>query len=261
MLDSVRAIRYIKTMESGRNAPLLLQAERSTGETLEVVVKPASSECGTGGLIREALASMLAADLGLPVAEPFLVWTEDDFITSVVPAAVRARFSSAVPAFGCALANGMSQYSSAVPFSATLTTQAGNAFAFDGGILNADRLLTKPNCLTDGTTLLLIDHELSLNVAGRGFLAIDPWVTNALAPMTSGQTEHLFFKRIKGEQLAVHDMLQTLGEISTARIDEYQSAIPVEWDGDAVLSGIVGYLEDLVTNASELSLKVEDVLA
>jgi hypothetical protein len=261
MLEVVEAVRYIKTMDSGRNSPVLLEVERKSGETLEVVAKLSSAECGTGGLVREAMASMLAADLKLPVAEPFIVNTGAAFIRSVVNDAVRARFNSGIPAFGCKLVNGMRQCFSAMPLNGSLTIEAGNTFAFDGAILNADRLVTKPNCMTNGSSLLLIDHELSLNVHGRGFLVQDPWTQGALTPMTMGPTEHLFFRRVKSEPLEFHAMLTELAGIVPARVHEYQNALPPQWDVDGLVPGIVSFLKDLISNAVNLSGQIESALA
>jgi hypothetical protein len=87
MLDLVTAVRFDRRMTTGKSWPCLLSCLRSSGEEVEVVAK-FSSACdrGVGGLVAEALAAMLAADLGLPVPEPLLVEFDTEFV-----ALIRAR--------------------------------------------------------------------------------------------------------------------------------------------------------------------------
>src|SRR5277367_1859153 len=80
MLSTVSATGFLRVLETGRNAPLLLECENSDGGVVEVVTKLSRAECGLGGLIREAVSAAFAADLNLPVPEPFLVELSDEFI-------------------------------------------------------------------------------------------------------------------------------------------------------------------------------------
>ena len=248
-------------MTTGRNAPVLLEAERDSGEFVEVVVKLASAECGPGGLVREAVCSMLAADLGLPIAEPFVVEFSQDFIDSIASSEEKVRFKAGSSGFGCMHAVGMHLYPVAQGLPLKLMDTASGVFAFDGGVLNPDRLKIRPNCLTDGNSLLLIDHESALNVYGRGFLVIDPWTTNALKPFTCGDTEHLFFKGLRGEEHCNDKLIQSLAAVSATRVDSYMKAVPNEWDKDwSIRKGVAGYLTDLVVNAKNLSVEVGSML-
>lgn len=172
MLETVEAVRFVKELGSGRNLPWLLEAERASGEVVEVVAKLGTAECGVGGLIREAYSSMLAADLGLPVSEPFVVTLGPEFVEELT-VAQRARCAGQKTCFGCLFVPNMMQVQPGLGLPAYLLDVAGQTLAFDAGVLNADRLLSKPNCLTNGSSLLLIDHELSLNLHGRGFLFHD----------------------------------------------------------------------------------------
>lgn len=262
MLDTVEAVRFIQAMKSGRNVPLAIEAERADGGMVDVVVKLASCECGRGGLIREAVASMLAADLNLPIAEPFIVNTGSDFMATLLSPPLRQRFDPSVPAFGCALIEGMQPYVATAPLTNAMTDCAGRTLAFDGAIMNQDRIVSKANCLTNGLSLLLIDHELSLNLHGRGgILAPDPWQPNALIPLTMGPTKHLFFEKVKSQGTSYPAMLAQLAKITNERIEEYANAIPPEWDEDDLLSEITNYIRDLVANAAKLSSEISSIIA
>ena len=74
MLDMVIAVRFDRRMGTGKTKPMLLACTAPDGSDVEVVAKvSAGCERGVGGLVAEAIAAMLAADLDLPVPEPFLV--------------------------------------------------------------------------------------------------------------------------------------------------------------------------------------------
>lgn len=257
MLETVHAVRYVRDLGSGRNIPWLLEAERANGEVVEVVAKLGSAECGLGGLVREAYSSMLAADLGLPVSEPFVVTLGTEFVAELTPSQ-QARCVGQTTCFGCMFIPHMLQVQPSA-LSPTLLKVAGHTLAFDAGVLNVDRKKSKPNCLTDGTSLLLIDHELSLNLHGRGFLFYDPWTTSSLTSMTIGPSTHLFYDTVRYCIPVDAEFFDGLGCVSDERISAYRSAIPVEWDADGVSAGISAFLSELVGNAKGLESQVKAI--
>lgn len=265
MLEEVEAVRYIKEMSSGRNRPWLIEAERLNGEVVEVVMKLGSAECGLGGLVREAYCAMLAADIDLPVAEPFIVQLTTEFV-STLSAERQALAVGQETAFGIAFVANMLPVQPGSPLPTFLLKQATEAFAFDAGIVNGDRLRTKPNCLTDGRTLLLIDHELALNLHGRGFLMQEPWSAGALVHMTSGASEHLFFREIRPNSPNspppnVAPICQLLANVVPSRVGDYQAAIPVGWDQDGISGQISAYLLELIENAGALRTELQAALS
>ncbi|NYH49407.1 HipA family kinase [Xanthomonas arboricola] len=265
MLQDVEAVRFIRELESGRNRPWLVEAETWDGEVVEVVAKLGSAECGRGGLVREAYSAMLAADLDLPVSEPFVVKLSHDFI-STLPGGLASKVAANDPAFGSRFIPNLFSLSPEKVLDTHLHFEASRAITFDAGVVNADRLVTKPNCLTDGRKILLIDHELALNVQGRGLLMLDPWIPGALHHMTTAPGEHLFYRRLKRTRpdSPVQDLssfCNSLAGISHARISEYSQAIPPQWDVDSVSTDIAAYLCDLVSNAQNLRNKIEALLS
>jgi hypothetical protein len=80
MLERSTAIRFHRPMTSGKTRPCLLTCQLADGVEVEAVVKcSAGCERGVGGLVVEAIAAMLAADLDLPVPRPLLVAFDSDF--------------------------------------------------------------------------------------------------------------------------------------------------------------------------------------
>ncbi|HHA2702728.1 TPA: HipA family kinase [Stenotrophomonas maltophilia] len=258
MLETVEATRFIKELGSGRNLPWLLEAERANGDVVEVVAKLGSAECGVGGLVREAYSSMLAADLGLPVSEPFVVNLGSDFVSELT-AIQQGRCAGHQTCFGCEYVPHMLQVQPGSTLPGYLLEAAGHTLAFDAGVLNADRLMSKPNCLTDGKSLLLIDHELSLNLHGRGFLFHDPWTDGALNVMTSGPSTHLFYNAVRSSIPMKSQFFDSLGKVAPSRVEEYRSAIPSEWDIDGLSKGISDFLLDLIGNAKGLESQIKAI--
>lgn len=77
-MKEVVAVRYDRALSSGRNKPLLL-AGNLEGESVELVAKfEHRCERRVNALIAEALAAMFAADLDLPVPDPFVVRLDPD---------------------------------------------------------------------------------------------------------------------------------------------------------------------------------------
>ena len=256
MLETVDAVRYGREMDGGRNRPWLIEAERANGETVEIVAKLGSSECGWGGLVREAFSAMLAADLGLPVPEPFVVSISDEFVATLPRQELKDRCAGQMTCFGSYFHPSLLLADpKALP--KRLFNVAARTFTFDAGVLNDDRLVTKPNCLTDGVKLLLIDHELSLNVHGLGFLVPPPWTAGSLDRMTVAPSMHLFFEQLKANMPADPDFNATFAAIPESRILEYASAIPDEWDKDGIADGIRQFLVDLVKNVAGLNDQVK----
>jgi len=106
MLHELQAVRFDRRMSVGRTGPCLLSAIRPDGSEVEVVAKFSyGCDRGIGSLVCEAVAAMLAADLDLPVPEPFLVRIDADFVnhfpTALRETAVKLRSSSPL-AFGSA---------------------------------------------------------------------------------------------------------------------------------------------------------------
>jgi len=262
MLETVEAVRYIKDLTTGRNCPWLIDAERGDGEVVEVVAKLASSECGPGGLVRETYGALLAADLNLPIAEPFVVHFSQAFLDTLEQDK-RQRVAAGSQAFGSRFIPNMLNVQPHFAFPTTIRKRAAEVLAFDAGVVNSDRLVTKPNCLTDGVELLMIDHELSLNLHGRGFLVQDPWNKGALASMATAPSEHLFYRPVKENHPSLLYFSAFAGRLTTiqpSRIDEYSDAIPPEWDKDAISAGINAFLKDLIANAHGVATEVDAIL-
>jgi hypothetical protein len=92
MLSEATAVRFDRLIGNGKTRPSLMACSSSAGREVEMVVKfAAGCEARELSLVREAIGAMLAADLDLPVPEPFVVAVEADFVQAIPDATAKAQ--------------------------------------------------------------------------------------------------------------------------------------------------------------------------
>lgn len=231
MMEVVTAVRFDRPMSNGKTRPCLLACERANGDEVEVVAKfSAGSELKAGGLAAEAIAALLAADLGMRVPEPFLVLLDDGFFDLVAAShrelADLMRRSSRL-AFGSRkLPPGFATLPAGAPIPAELRQAAAEIFAFDCLIENPDRRTTNPNLLSDGRFFAIIDHELAFMTVGIiGWQP--PWKLGALTP--SNCAAHALFQGLSGRQYDFSRLQSAWESITEERLQAYRAALPPEW--------------------------------
>lgn len=249
MLDRVTATRFDGQRRSGKTGPCNLECARSDGTTVELVAKFSSGcERKTGSLVAEAITAMLAADLDLPVPEPFLVDFDADFVDGVANRAAAARMRASSPvAFGSkTLPPGFSVVLAGKPIPARIRQQAVEIFAFDCLIQNPDRRPNNPNLLFDGNDFAVFDHELTFMTTGIiGWKP--PWEAGALQAINAEQ--HVLFAELKGRQYDLSRLEGAWRAISASRIAAYHKALPAEWnDARPVADEALGFIAQVRDN-------------
>jgi len=133
---------------------------------------------------------------------------------------------------------------------------AGEIFAFDALIANADRRPQNPNCLFSGTSLAILDHELAFMTEGIvGWQP--PWEIGALEALRSSQ-RHLFSEQLRGKALNFDRLAGAWAAISDARLARYRSTLPSEWRGagevvEKVLNHVAAVRENLTAAMQEIA--------
>lgn len=231
MLSHVTAVRFDGRVQSGRTVPCRLTCEAADGAEVEVVAK-LSDGCDrkVTALVMEAIAAMLAADLDLPVPEPFLVALEPEFIAGLPDAIVAdmARRSNPL-AFGSKhLPPGYTSWpvGKAMPKDAIAT--AAEIFAFDALIANDDRRPVNPNCLFSGSTLAIYDHEMAFFTEGMiGWQP--PWKIGSLESFKQTR-RHLFSEQLCGKVVKFDRFAGAWLAVTDERLAAYKAALPKEWN-------------------------------
>lgn len=267
MLELVEATSFLKELGSGRTLPVLVRAERENGDSIDVVAKLSAGECGLGGLVREAFAAMLAADLGLPIPEPVLVDFPAGFADIVPPqyASAKVRIEQSIsPTFGSLYIPGGHTYPVDRPPPPELIEELGEIAAFDGVCRNPDRWAKKPNCLIDGRKgLFMIDHELALiDDPMVGVLAPHPWQLNGMETLITSPQPHILLAAVKGKGVKLERLEAAWGLLTKERLHEYATALPTGWDpAQQYVGPIVASLETLLDHTQELFAEARRILS
>jgi len=232
MLSRVTAVRFDGRAQSGRTVPCRLACEADDGAEVEVVAK-LSNGCDRKviALAMEAISAMLAADLDLPVPEPFLVTLEPAFVADIPDEGVRAMAQVSSPvAFGSRhLPQGYTTWpvEKAIPKQALPT--AAEILAFDLLILNDDRRPVNPNCLFNGSSLAIYDHEMAF-ASTVGIIGWrPPWEIGALGHIKVTR-DHLFFDQLSGKAVNFERLAGAWRAVSDVRLAQYRAALPPEWN-------------------------------
>lgn len=256
MLDKITAVGFQGAVGTGKTRPTRLECERGNGEIVEVVAK-----CSAGtmehekNLVIEAIAAMLAADLGLPVPEPFIVDLTPEFIELLrpFPEVYEQMKASCRFAFGTAhLPTGFAVWAKGQPVPPDLSLQAAEIFTFDGIIVNSDRRPGNPNCLYSGEEIAIIDHELSF-ASDQVLFWREPWIEGGFDSYASSDF-HIFAKPNLSNCPANLDRFASAWRsLPSTRFDEYFDAIPIEWQQPATFKErLVGYLHEVKANIDEV---------
>jgi hypothetical protein len=259
MLRRLKAVSMIKSFATGRTAPGLLLCRDDEGTEFEVVVKwrcgPESKDIGG---ICELLAALLADDLGFKTPVPVLVEIASDFHRAL-PSAAAAKIAaeSVGPNYGSIFMPGMSTWLTARDLPLHLRQTAAEVIAFDVLIENPDRRRDKPNLLSNGDDLLLLDHEQAFSFL-RGVIGWRPaWNAGPLNHMS----RHVFFTQMKGRQHSFERLNGALEAVSDQRLDEYATLVPVEWKtGNDSTERIVDYVKQARDNRAALFAAITQLL-
>lgn len=260
MLNSVVAMRFAKKMTSGRTVPCLIECEDDDGNKYELVVKYSKMLMeGKKNLAIEAIVAMLAADLGLPVAEPFVVELDPAFIATIEDEAVQRAFAqSCALAFGSLHRAAFSAWPKDQNIPSELTQCAAEIVIFDEIIENWDRRPINPNCLFAGDQLLIIDHELAFQ---RLLFWKEPWAEGGLAGLNT-KGHHIFAgPYFDAPPTEFSRFIAAWEALPETRFEEYKTALPPDWVYDvAHIDGILAYLKLAKANICTITMNALKVL-
>lgn len=262
MLTRVVASEFSRPTSSGRTRPLVLICERRDGSTVEVVAKfTVGCEQGVINLSREAISACLAADLGLPVPEAFLVEIPEGFADAVPDAVARAKIAASSPcAFGSKLVTGQfSTWSNSSKISATMLPMAAAIFTFDAIIQNVDRRGSNPNCLVRGDEFRIFDHELAFS---HGMIVgwRPPWMAGGLNALETPGI-HIFREGLRLKNIDFGSIREAWQGLSEEKMLAYESVLPPEWTGaEATVAAAISLIRDARDNIDGCLTEIQRVL-
>lgn len=233
MLETVMPVRFIHTMGAGRTKPSLIECEKQDGSLIELVVKGSGGTMqGTLDLAMEAIVGMLAIDLALPIPQFFAVELDADFLGTVdCPETKPILINSDTFAFGSTrLPSGFSAWGVNQVVPKKQCIEAAEIYTFDAIVINSDRRPENPNCLTTGTQLAIIDHELCF---AHELFWKEPWKPDGFASR-SAPSSHIFAKpRLESCPKDLVRFENAWANLDSARFQAYFSCLPPSWQVDS----------------------------
>ena len=189
--------------------------------------------------------------------EPFVVRLDTDLIDAIPDGAVQALArSSSSMAFGSKkLPPGFSTWPRDRTIPRDLIGTAAEIFCFDALIQNPDRRPENPNCLFNGATFAIFDHELAFLTEGVvGWRP--PWQPGALAQLAR-PTAHLFWEQLRGKAVSLARLAGAWEALTDERLAQYKAALPDEWYGngkmaDAALSYVAQVRDNIQAAVNEV---------
>lgn len=267
MFDSVIAMTFHKPMANGKTKPCLLDGySLSNSESVEVVTKfTEGCEEKSFTLVVEAFANFLACDLNLPIPESKLVQITDDFVGAInTDPPLKYMITNSKPyAFG--VRRLPSSFTTLTNPLFKLTQEqlqsALEIFIFDMLIKNPDRKIDNPNCLTNGTSFAIFDHDLSLRPKIFSW-DLEPWENGYM--QSPEIRKHIFFTSLKGvsENLDISSFILAWKNLTDERLAEYRDAIPEEWINtyESKVDEVLVFIKSLRNNIDQALFLIREVL-
>lgn len=236
MIRRAHPTRFDRLTENGRTQPIRIAVMTDDGKEHDVVLKPSfGNECSVEGSLNEMLGALLAADLGLPVSEPFLVELNPDFVSGIADAGTRVRLLSSNPiAFASESAGRQWRRWGANDKISTLQVPlALSVLGFDAFIGNTDRSPSNSNMLVKDQDWRLIDHEGAFGFRMKLFPPCAPWAVGnlELVKRYGENSEHIFSRQLSGRTDLDFDTLRAeWSGLSNERFAQYDALLPEEWE-------------------------------
>lgn len=248
-LPVVESLSTFPLFDKGTTAPMAIWGvDKATGERGQYVVKlKRSDRMTTTSSAFELIGAWMAMELELPVVEPTLVNLSAEFVETVRDG-YRAALQSRGINFGSKYQSGFSnipQVSFSLPPEFDETVRM--IYVFDLFIANTDRGHERPNVQSNGSALLIYDHELAFS-----FLRILPFLRNKTPwILNEGDRDlyqkHLFFKYLKETKPDLTQQVAMLERFNDDFWNKVYATLPLEWIDEHVLE-IRPYLTSIVEN-------------
>ena len=256
--------RYENTFGTGANQPVLCSGiYEGTEDSGEFVVKLLASErMSNEACFRELVAALIAIELGIRVVNPVIVNIDEDFSESLIGKECFQRIKDSIGLnFGSKyLGKGYRTIVKDEKFDDNLLEKAKDVFWFDMFLQNVDRTFTKPNLLTNGKDLVMLDHELAFSflfLLGGG--EMDPWnVTREKWPNFS---DLILPTKLKNATFNEQSIADKIGLLDNEFWDCVSNFIPAEWANDDYLQRIIDHVNRFNNRVGDFVTSLQILLA
>lgn len=261
-LPVVHAAEFFEEKENSANKPLLIRGtEERSGEKLDVVVKlkGAKRMSYAAANLKEFLALFIAMEWEIPCVKPVVVNITPQFVETLRGQnAYQVASNSLGINFGSINIDGLRTLPGNEPLNATQKKFALNIFAYDAFISNPDRTYNKPNMITEGKVIYILDHELGFSFTMDLIKNKEPW--NLLDQDNTLLRKHVLYKRIKGESFPDDEILPKFNKLDEDFWNKAEQLIPNVWLSEQ-FGQIRDYLNSISVHKDEFVEQLKRVIA
>lgn len=214
---------------SGANTPLLITGVDEDGNTGEYVVKfKGAKRMSPEASMRELLATLIAIQMGIHVATPVIVNVTANFIDLVKDKEGWACAQSSLGLnFGTEYIKNFTNLIPTREFSLEQLSYAQLIFPFDVTIHNPDRTNENPNMLTDGSKIVIYDHELAFSFILNIFPDPDSWKIKETDMWWVSR--HVLLPKISGKVFDFAEFSTRFDNLDEDFWNTAKDLIPQEW--------------------------------
>lgn len=260
-LPEIFAQRLEHELQKSANQPLLISGvDKATVEKGSFVVKlKAAARMSPDASMRELLASFLAMEMGIPVVEPAIIEITPEFVELLKAS---PSWTVGNKSLGYNYGSKYIRDYSVLLVNKRLTEQqlplAQDALAFDIFIQNSDRTNLKPNMLTNGRNLVILDHEIAFGFIFAPFLTANIWEMQE--QHKNWISQHCLLPLVKGEDFDYEAFDSKFDTLSDAFWQKAWELIPEEWRTDQ-FDSIKKTLTGIIANREQFILELKKILS
>src|ERR1044071_215730 len=254
-MRKIIALEGMEMFATGSNQPMvILGIDESDGVKGEFVVKFKAGGRMTdpSAALREICGAYIAREIGLDVVEPVQIIVSEPFTQSMIGHALWAVCTASMGNnYGSRYVAKMPSLKPADCLTETQLHIGKKIFAFDAMIMNFDRSNAKPNMLTDGEKIVLIDHEVAF-----AFTMALPWVLPNAQPWILDKADrekmkqHYFWPHLVGRNVTFSEFNDDFASLNEVFWRNLRSRIPPEWSTNQI-DRIQPYISEIVNHRAE----------
>ncbi|MGB8190842.1 MAG: HipA family kinase [Chitinophagaceae bacterium] len=259
VLPVIEALSLHEVFNSGANRPLLITGVDSGGVKEDYVVKLRSAErMSNEACMRELLALFIAAEMDIKSVSPVVINISPQFVDllvgdnewQVTSQSIGLNFGSKYIKGPKTILVGENLNSHQLPYAQAI-------FAFDILIQNADRTVNKPNMLTDGAEIIILDHELAFGFVFDLFKNPTPWQIREKDK--EWINKHCLLTSVKGRDFDYQVFCDRLDRLDENFWQRAWNLLPVGWQCDQFRQ-IKEYFTAICANKTTFILELKKVM-
>lgn len=264
VLPHVWATAAHEELLNSANQPLIITGiDVQSGLKGDYIVKlNASERMHKEARLRELLGAFMAMELVLDVVEPAIITITQQFVDNQLgkPFYHKTLMSLGLNV-GSKYLKGFTTLENNIQLTPQQEVAAQSIFAFDLLIQNNDRNYEKPNMITNGKQLIMLDHELAF-----GFHLVLPFFRNN-EPWKFPESEigwvkkHCLLKRLKGNYDGLDQFSDVMVNINPAFWVKAKELIPDEWFDPEIFETIKAHVDSIIEHKNEYILNLKTLLS